>query len=431
MKAIARISTLVLAISMPLSALAAPANVTGIKAELSDGGVKVSWNPVGGDIATYRVFYSQASILNNNGLYDDFETEAGTSTSHILRSLPAVQDLYVSVLALDSKGKESPYFLEEAHVTLNAAPAMPSSAMQQSSVPTPMPTPTPTPLPTSMPTSVPTSAPAADILRLLRAEVMSSTGITLHFSLPVTVDANRALDAVTIETASGTKLNMMRFVIQGNDLMVHTDIQERGVAYKVTISNAVTAAGAAGQRLAVQPGENSLFVVGHGTGRDPSTGPSSSGTSTGPIVKSDVTQLRLRAQPTGNTYRVDVTWQATSLASDVAGFTGYSVAQTTDDGKTYGPAQTIAKSATTITVKNVPAGSFGVVIRTIYSDGSQSKGIMQIIKLATIGGVAGSVTGGSTTLPNSGPALWLAVLAAGSTAYILQKRRHRDAEAVA
>lgn len=208
--------------------------------------------------------------------------------------------------------------------------------------------------------------------------------------------------------------------------MVHTDVQERGIAYKVTVSNAVTAAGNAGQRLAVQPGENSLFVVGHSTGRDPSVGPSSNGTSTDPIVKSDVTQLRLRAQPTGSEYRVDVTWQAPA-----AGFTGYSVAQTTDGGKTYGPAQTIAKSATTITVKNVPAGSFGVVIRTVYSDGSQSKGIMQIIKLATIGGVTGSVTGGSTSLPNSGPALWLAVLTAGSTAYMLQKRRHKDAEAVA
>ncbi len=421
MKTLARISTLVVALSMPLCALAAPANVTGIKAELADGGVKVSWNAVSGDIATYRVFYSQASILNNNGLYDDFETEAGTSTSHILRSLPAVQDLYVSVLALDSNGNESPYFLEEAHVSLNAAPPMPSSTMQQTSVPVAMPTPTPTSTPTSVPTT-----PTADILRLLSVEVVSSTGVTLHFSAPVTVDPNRALDAVTIETASGTKLAMKRFVIQGNDLTIHTDVQERGVAYKVTVSNAVTAAGSAGQRLAVLPGENSLIAVGHSTGRDPSTGPSSTTTSTGPIVKSDITQLRLRAQPTGKTYRVDVTWQAPA-----AGFTGYSVAQTTDGGKTYGPAQTISKTATSITVKSVPAGSFGVVIRTMYADGSQSRGVMQIIKLATIGGVTGSVTGGSTSLPNSGPALWLAVLAAGSTAYVLQKRRHKDAEAVA
>lgn len=256
--------------------------------------------------------------------------------------------------------------------------------------------------------------------------MLSSTGVTLHFSLPVTVDPNRAVDAVVIETASGTKLGMKRFVIQGNDLVIHTDVQERGVAYKVTVSNAVTAAGSAGQRLAVQPGENSLFVVGHSTGRDPSTTPSSSGTVTHPIIKSDVTQLRLRAQPTGKEYRVDVTWQAPA-----AGFIGYSVAQTTDGGKTYGPAQTIANGATSFTVNNVPAGSFGVVVRTVYSDGSQSKGVMQIIKLATIGGATGSVTGGSTTLPNSGPALWLAVLAAGSTAYMLHKRRHKDAEAVA
>jgi hypothetical protein len=421
MKISLRLSLSVLALGLPVLTLAAPNNVTGLAAAVEAGGVRVTWDKVEGDIATYRVFYSHASILNNAGLYDDFEEVSGEENTHLLRNIPAASELYVSVLAVDRSGVESPYFTEEAHVTLASGPAMPaSSAMTE-----PM---------SSMPTQAVSSATAMssvdgmqadDMLRLLSIDVVSSTGVVLHFSHMVTVDPARATEAVTIETASGTKLAMKRLMIQGYDIHIDTAEQERGIAYKVTVGTAVSAIGSEGQKLFVSPDDAPVLFSGHPTGTMPSSSASSTGTS---AQRSEVTQLRLRAQPTDKTYRVETTWQPAS--GDVK---GYSIAQTTDGGKTYRNARTVGPESRDIIVSGVPAGSFGMLIKVIYSDNTVSQGITQTIDLPHVGGtpIAGSVTGGSTALPNSGPALWVAIAVTGAAAGYLQDRRKKMAVQVA
>jgi hypothetical protein len=429
MKTSLRLTLSVLSLGLPLLALAAPSNVTGITAAVDTEGVRVTWEKVGGDIANYRVFYSHASILNNAGLYDDFEEVSGTETSHVLRNIPQASDLYVAVLAVDMNGEESPYFTEEAHVALASGPeapvssvpvAMPSSVASADSMEPASSAPASVPATSSAP-----AMPQSDELRLLSVEVVSSTGVILHFSHTVTVDPARATEAVTIETASGTKLPMKRFTIQGKDVHVDTAEQERGIVYKVTVGTAISATGSAGQKLFVSPDDAPVLFSGHPTGKEPSSAPSSvAGT---PDQRSEVTQLRLRAQPTGKTYRVEATWQP--AAGDVK---GYSVAQTTDGGKTFGSAKTVGPDGRDIIVSDVPGGSFGMRIRVIYTDDSVSKGTVQTIDLPRAGGTAGSVTGGgSTSLPNSGPALWLAIAAAGATAGFLQTRRKQPAAQVA
>ncbi len=411
-----RLSLGFLGLMLPVLALAAPGNVVGIRAELTDEGVQVSWAPPAGDVASYRVYYSAQSILNNNGLYDDFEMVAGSELSHVLRNIPAVTDVYVSVLAVDSNGTESPYFVEEAHVTLVPSAAMTSSVMMAASSAAQA---------MSMPTAMPSSVMQEDVLRLLSAEAVSSTGVLLKFSLPVSISPDQASDAIILETGSGVRLAMKRFVVQGNDILVHTATQERGVVYRVKIGLGVMATGSKGQRLALSPNEVPMLFMGHATGKTPSS--PSSQPSSGPIVRAEVTMLRLRAQPEGKAYRVDVTWQAPT-GSPV---TAYSVAQTTDGGKTYAAAKTVSKDATALTIRNVPGGSFGVIIRTVYADGSMSRGVVQTINLPKTGSTTGSVTGGSTTLPNSGPALWVALLGIASAAGYRQVRRAQLKRAVA
>src|SRR6185436_240159 len=91
-------------------ALAAPGNVTGVKGELVNGKVHVTWTkPAGDEPVAYRLYYSRASILQQNGLYDDFEVIPAGTLDYTFASLPYEADsLYVSVLAVNAAGEESP-----------------------------------------------------------------------------------------------------------------------------------------------------------------------------------------------------------------------------------------------------------------------------------------------------------------------------------
>lgn len=423
MKTSLRLSLSVLALGLPLLALAAPDSVSGITAKLQPDGIAVQWDKVDGDISMYRVFYSHASILNNGGLYDDFEEAAGTDTTHLLRNVPPTNDVYVAVLAVNAAGEESPYFTEEAHVALAMEPtqAMSSVPTMPSSV---MPTTT-----SSMPVAMPSSmmAPTEDVLRLLSVEAISATGVVLHFSHVITVDPARATEAVTIETASGTKLAMKRFIVQGNELHIDTADQERGTVYKVTVGIAIGATGSAGQRLAISPDQAPVLFSGHPTGHMPSSMPSST---TSTATRTEVQQLRLRAQPVGSVYRVETTWQPAGGMVK-----GYSVAQTTDGGKTFGEAKVVQPEERDLIVNSVPAGTFGVRIKTIYTDDTMSKGIVQTIQLPKLGvttPIGATVKGGSSTsLPNSGPGLWVAIAATAAAATWLQTRRKQPNAQVA
>lgn len=271
-------------------------------------------------------------------------------------------------------------------------------------------------------------APADDVLRLLGVEAVSATGVVLHFSHVITVDPAHATEAVTIETASGTKLAMKRFIVQGNELHIDTAEQERGTVYKVTVGIGVGATGGAGQRLAITPDQAPVLFSGHPTGHMPSSMPTSSAANT--ATRTEVQQLRLRAQPVGSAYRVETTWQQAGGMVK-----GYSVAQTTDGGKTFGEAKVIKPEERDLIVNSVPAGTFGVRIKTIYTDGTMSKGIVQTIQLPKLGvttPIGATVKGGSSTsLPNSGPGLWVAIAATGAAATWLQTRRRQPGAQVA
>lgn len=384
--------------AVPILAMAAPPNVTGITAVNENGNVRVSWTQVEGDISAYRIFYSHASILGNNGLYDDFESVDSSVSMHLLRNVPPANELFVSILAVDASGEESLYFLEEARVQLEGGAGTSSASS--------------------------TALQDDGMLRLLRAEAISATGVTLTFTHPVNIPQTQALDAIKIDYGSGETLQLRRFILEGNTVIVHTVAQQRGTVYRVSVGDIVTGNAATGTgTIALANDQTPVLFTGHPDGTVPAP---EEETPTTPAVP-EVAQLRLNAQPGENkTYTVEATWQ--TPAGMIA---GYSIAQTTDGGITYSEPSMVDKAATAVKIPGVPAGRFGVRITVIGTNGSQSRGIMQHINLPALqdsplpGGVIPMPGKGDGSLPDSGPALWLAVSGLGASLGAWRLRRQR------
>lgn len=104
-----------------------PSPVTGVTAQALSGQVVVQWNPVTSDpIDYYRVYYSNYSILDNDGLYDDFEVTQGDETTLTFVPPPNLNDLYIAVIAVAKNGTESEFFTEETYVKVSTGgPAVP------------------------------------------------------------------------------------------------------------------------------------------------------------------------------------------------------------------------------------------------------------------------------------------------------------------
>lgn len=115
-KNIFRTALLVSFLLWPFSALAdTPANVTGLSARFEGGQVTVRWDEVE-NADTYRVYYGQKSILDNDGAYDDFMTTDGGDTELVLTDLPPYQKIFIAVLAVNADGEESLSFVEEVQL---------------------------------------------------------------------------------------------------------------------------------------------------------------------------------------------------------------------------------------------------------------------------------------------------------------------------
>ena len=83
-----RISLAALSLLLPALALAIPPGITGIRAQLENGRVRVQWTQATTPVANYAIYYSHQSILANEGQYDDFELVDGSVNSHLLERTP-------------------------------------------------------------------------------------------------------------------------------------------------------------------------------------------------------------------------------------------------------------------------------------------------------------------------------------------------------
>lgn len=418
-KLTARLSLGLLSLAFPLTAFAAaPDNVTGIKATLEGRKVTVTWNKVTTqEIASYRVFYSHTSILKENGLYDDFDFVSGTENTYVFPSLPRTDMLYVSVLAVNKQGEESPFFAEEASVQLRATTS--SAAASVASVPAPA---------SSTSSSVQMVAEAAT-LRLLKAEKMSSTGVLLTFSNKIAPLTGSANTLFSIEFGSGFNLPVTGATVSGSTVLVKTYPLTKGTVYLLQVTGNMKGMDAGGKTVSMDPLQLPTFV------QEATSSSSAAPAGTHP----EVTNLRLRATAEGNgRYTVDASWNA----PNADGVEGFVISQSIDGGATFGPSLRVTGTSRGISIPRVNARTLGVSIRTLYKDGQTSKGIFQAITLgsgqttsvsslrSSIGTLppVGSVTGGNGkggSLPESGVNIWAMVTLAGAAACWKKMRAQR------
>ncbi len=151
-----RIAIALTGIALPIAALAAaPSAVSGLSGNAQpDGSIIIRWAALPDPtIVLYRLYYSAESILDSEGLYDDYEETEGPVSEFVFYNPPKQTSLFVTVLAVNSSGEESEAFAEEVRVDIPKKTTQPQ--------PAPAPTPTPTPTPAPIPAPIPSPAAAA------------------------------------------------------------------------------------------------------------------------------------------------------------------------------------------------------------------------------------------------------------------------------
>ncbi len=355
-----RLSFAAVAAVLPLAVLAQVPNVTGINAELIDGKVSVTWSAVDGDVKKYRIFYSHASILEQGGVYDDYEDADGTATEHTLANVPPVSTLYVSVLAVGQDDSESPFFTEEAMVELTPFAAVDAAVSSVSALP-----------------PSPTVPMESSTLQLLTAVSASSTGVVLTFTHPLSIPEQYKDQAFAIRSGSGEVLQIVRYRLQGNQALLDTDEQKPGRVYQVTIHGS----------LAGKTAQDTLVP------QEAATAPMLfTGLQTNTSI-ADVTNLALTVKGK------DVVALWTPPAATVREL---QVSQSTNGGRTFGPATRMEKTAKGVTIPNVANGTFTLRIKVIGLDGSTSAGVQQTVTVGTA--QASSASSKPATASSSKPA---------------------------
>lgn len=358
---------------------AAPGSVTGLQAQAqSDGTIAVQWTLAQGDIAAYRVYYSQKSILENDGYYDDVETAMGPVSSHVLTTVPPnFTTVYVSVLALSADGEESPFFTEEVKVDRAPAqvssPAPVSSSSAQSSAPS-----------VQQPSS---SVPA---LHLLSAQSLSATRVGLVFSATPVIDPALAPSAFSIVDAQGTTLPIEQLTIEGKNAVLQTMRQAAGVVYQVRLTEPLMGEGG----LPLDPIDRNAFFTGHATGltpeeaaaRAPALQQQSSAAQQQPQQPvlpqqtgglPDVVNFRLSAAPQKNQlFTVTAQWEydpATPADAFIV------VRQSRDGGKTFSTPEFLPGNLDGVQIPNVTPQNFGLVVYVADAEGHSSPGVFRSI----------------------------------------------------
>jgi hypothetical protein len=241
----------------PMAALAlAPANVTGLSAHREGGQITVRWEAPAeraDEIAAYRVYFGQKSILKSGGDYDDFVTTSGKNTEFLFTSIPPQPQMFFGVLAVNGDGVESGSFVEEVQVDL-LVPAGEGLASSSAVAPSPS-----------------RREKERSTLGLLRAEASSPTTIHLALSTFVHVPVERAVQAFTVIDGRGNPLQLRRLIIEGDRVTLVSLPQVPGRDYAVRVNSVVTGRPGAGAELPVDPERNMATFAGFNDTSAPSS----------------------------------------------------------------------------------------------------------------------------------------------------------------
>ncbi len=429
LRSVLRASIFLLILSLPLSVEAiAPGAPSRIKiTDVKAGQIQLEWTaPADKNISYYRVYYSRASILGSGGKYDDFEITPTNSTSFTLTGYPEGSKLYIGVLAVNESGEESPFFTEEAIINLTK----PGSTSSVSSAAA------------SASAASSSSVGTAEPQKLLSAKVLSSTGILLTFSLPVSLAQDEAKKAFEIDDGSGALLALRQLVIKDNTIIIKTAPQLKEHPYTLDVSTVVKGKSPMGVIVDLDMSTASVNFMGDANGAEPfkpsliptsssskqssSSAESSEDSSSAPVSSSssssvqgttlsEVANLRLQAQRGANgLYTVIATWTHTNNPATVSGF---QLQQTRDRGASYAAMQFAAATVQSVRFSSVPAGDFGLLVKVRGTDGTVTKGIIQSVALPM-----DKPTG---PLTDSGPSILALLVAAGGTGGALLMRKKK------
>ncbi|MDD5469221.1 MAG: hypothetical protein PHO92_00250, partial [Candidatus Peribacteraceae bacterium] len=228
MRLFSLLAGIALAMSMTGSVLAAPPpGITGLRAEIQDNARAVlRWDPVAGDIAYYRVYYSATSILEHRGEYDDFDQTAGPSPEYVLEGILPGEDMYVAVMAVNTTGEESEFFSEEVRIS--------DAGNADSDIPAVLPVQEP---------SSPETDPAEDPVRsleLLSVTAVSPTEVRVTLSEPLQIRMKDARSAFVIRQTGGEQLEIRSVNVDGTTIALTTNEQRPGVVYELRVADTLT-----------------------------------------------------------------------------------------------------------------------------------------------------------------------------------------------
>ena len=339
-----------------------PSAVTGIVAQKLDDDVVVQWDTVSSDpIAYYRVYYSEESILENDGLYDDFEVTEGNETSLSFPAPDNTAALFVAVIAVGSDGLESEFFTEEARIELDADPLPPTGVFTELDDPEPREN-----------TPEESQPVQSSSVRLLKAHVPTPESIVIAFSSAMTVDPVRAPEGLKIEGPDGAPLQIKHITIDGKTITIATEVQERGMVYNVLFSEPFE--GQSGAPL--DSIDRSVLISGHDEGKEPLPQPTVR--TVDPSAPPDLENITIvpEAQPNG-AYTVTLQWTVDNTPGDLHGIVAYQ----TRDGSTFGPPDLLPIAIGGVQLQNVTPGFFGIYLQTINNFGYVSPGVFQYVSL--------------------------------------------------
>lgn len=382
-----------------------PSAVTGITATADENNrVTVTWNaPPEQNIAYYRVYFSSQSILDNGGVYDDFEATSGPQTTYTLSGQPAWRTLYIAVLAVNDQGTEGEVFTEEAVAVLaqGEAPAMNPKLQMLPERPRTEPVQGAT---SSQASSTQTfnvisrsekretqeeaqariqqireqvtglpSWEERDLegaLHLLLTDVLSSKQIRLLFSGAPTVEPERAPEAFSITDSNGSTLRIESILISGESITVNTETHAKDMMYQIKLSEPLR--GTDGSPLHATNRQG--FFRGHADGKvkEAPARPAVPAPRTPEQIASPegIRNLQLStASHLDGTYIVKARWDVDNLYGDLL---YYSFRQSRDGGVTFSDAELLPFSIDGVDIPGVTPGEYGLSIRVINSYGYAS-----------------------------------------------------------
>jgi hypothetical protein len=390
----AAIGAFLLGMIMPGVALAiSPPSVTGLEVALTDEGIELSWDEPEEetDIVQYKVYYSNESILENEGAWTGSGETVGNENRFLFEGLIPGQKTYAAATAVNAAGEESEFIEEEISFvfdgSLEATPAIEleptvgntevgSAATDFIILDEGSPvTVDPDDLGSSLEVIESEATNDPDVgalfqgtLKLLSARAISPTRVSLTFSHFIEISDNDAPQAFRILDSAGDVLGINTLTIDQADVILETEEQQANVVYEVSVFDPLR--GVPG--LALDSISRQTFFRGHSGGLEASVG----GAESADLFPSDVSNMVLQAEQTSDgLYHVEATWQIATMPA------GYIVRQTRDGGRTFSPASRLPGDYGGVELDGVMPGRFGVFVQTFGGQGYVSPGVLVNVDL--------------------------------------------------